>query len=101
MDYCAQLWAPQEGPYLDKLEKIIYDFSKMIPEIRHLSYSERLSKIRIQSAQRRYERYSIIYTRKCVKGIIPNIGISVRREDSARNGTILNVPISKDISSMR
>ena len=60
MDYCAQLWAPQEGPYLDKLEKIIYDFCKMKPEIRHLRYSERLSKMRIQSAQGRYERYILV-----------------------------------------
>ena len=57
MDYCAQLWAPQEGPYLDKLEKLVYDYTKMIPEIHDLPNYERLSKTRLQSAQRRYERY--------------------------------------------
>ena len=78
MDYCAQLWAPKKGPLLDKLEKLVYDYTKLIPEIRNLSYDERLNKMRLQSAQRRYERYSIIYIRKCITGIVPNIGISVR-----------------------
>ena len=78
MDYCAQLWAPPEGPKLDKLEKIIFDFTRMIPEISHMEYEDRLSYLRIQSAQRRYERYFIIYTRKSITGIVHNIGISIR-----------------------
>ena len=101
MDYRAQLWAPKEGPLLDKLEKLVYDYTKLIPEIRNLPYDERLTKMRLQSAQRRYERYSIIYTRKCITGSVPNIGISVRRDSKDRNGTKLEIPLSKETSSMR
>ena len=54
MDYCTQLWMPKEGPYLDKIEKIIYNFPKIIPEIRNLDYLERLARLRIQSTQKRY-----------------------------------------------
>ena len=57
--------------------------------------------MRLQSAQRRYERYSIIYTRKCITGSVPNIGISVRRDSKDRNGTKLEIPLSKETSSMR
>ena len=101
MDYYTQLWVPQEGPYLVKIETIIYNFTKMIPEIRNLDYPEELSWLRLQSAQRRYERYSVIYSRKCICGFVPIIGISIRREDLSRNGTTLEVPITKDMSYMR
>ena len=101
MEYCTQLWAPQEGPYLDKIEKIIYNFTKMIPEIRNLDYPEELSRLRLQSTQRRYERYSVIYTRICISGLVPIIGISIRREDLSRNVTTLKVPITKDMSYIR
>ena len=101
MDYCTQLWTPQEGRYLEKIEKISYNFTKMIPEIRNLDYPEELSWLRLQSAQRRYERYSVIYSRKCICGFVPIIRISIRREDLSRNGTTLEVPITKDMSNMR
>ena len=101
MDYCTQLWMPQEGPYLDKIENIIYNFIKMIPEIRNLDYPEELSRLRLQSTQRRYERYSVIYTRICISGLVPIIGISIRREDLSRNVTTLKVPITKDMSYIR
>ena len=42
MEYCTQLQAPKEGPYLDKIEKI-YNFTKMIPEIRNLDYPDEIS----------------------------------------------------------
>lgn len=47
MDYCTQLLTPQEGPYLDKIEKIIYNFKTLIPEIKNLDYPERLARLRI------------------------------------------------------
>ena len=101
MDYCAQLWAPQEGPKLDKLEKIVYDFTKRVDGISHMSYENRLAHMRLQSAQRRYERYFIIYSRKCIAGLVPNIGLSIRRNNEARNGIKLDVNITKEMSNKR
>ena len=80
MNYCTQLTAPQECPYLDKLKELVYDFSNMIPEIWNHPYD---------------------VTRKCITGIVPNIGISVRRNTSSRNGTKLEIPLSKETSSKR
>ena len=73
----------------------------MIPKIRNLDYPEELSRLRLQSTQRRYERYSVIYTRICISVLVPIIGISIRREDLSQNGTTLEVPITKDMSNMR
>ena len=42
LDYCAQLWAPMEGPSLDKLENVLKNYTKLILELKHLKYSDRL-----------------------------------------------------------
>ena len=42
LDYCSQLWSPCEGPLLDKIEKVQYNFTNLIPEISHLDYCDRL-----------------------------------------------------------
>ena len=73
----------------------------MIPEIRNLDYPEELSRLILQSTQRRYGRYSVIYTRICISGLVPIIGISIRREDLSRNVTTVKVPITKDMSYIR
>ena len=39
IDYCAQVWAPCEGPDLDKVEKLLFNFTKLCPSIHHLPYS--------------------------------------------------------------
>ena len=73
----------------------------MIPEIRNLDYPQKLSRLRLQSTERRYDRYSVIYTRICISVLVPIIGISIRREDLSQNGTMLKVPITKDMSYIR
>ena len=44
IDYGSQIWSPQEGPLMDRIEKLQYDFSKLIHEIRNMSYEMRLKK---------------------------------------------------------
>ena len=36
--YCSQLWAPLEGSSVDKIEKLLRDFTRRIPELRELNY---------------------------------------------------------------
>jgi len=40
IDYCSQLWSPEKGPLMDKLEKVQSNFTKLIPFIRNLDYYE-------------------------------------------------------------
>ena len=61
IDYGSQVWSPIEGVLLDKIEKLQYDYTRLIPEIRNLNYEERLKKLGISSLQRRFERYKIFY----------------------------------------
>ena len=53
IDFCSQIWAPREGPLIDAIEKVQKDFTQHIPDLRNLSYSERLKRLRLTSLQRR------------------------------------------------
>ena len=100
-DYCAQLWAPREGPLLDKLEKVLAYYSKLAPEIRHLDYEDRLKALKISSIQRRYDRYRVLYTRKSLMGIVPDLGFQVNHDVSHRNGLKIKIPSKIGMSLLR
>ena len=38
---CSQLWSPLEGPKLEKIEKVLKDFTKRIPELQSMNYWKR------------------------------------------------------------
>ena len=38
IDYWSQLWMPQEGPNLNKIEKLLGDFTKKLPGMQQLNY---------------------------------------------------------------
>ena len=101
LDYCIQLWGPLEGPKMDKLEKVQSDYTKLIPEIRNMSYKDRLSTMKMSSIQRRVDRYRILYTRKILLGKVPNPGIKIRNPESDRNGLMLEVQSKKDMILIR
>ena len=42
LEYCIQAWRPYRKKDIDKLEKIKRRLTKMIPELRYLSYESRL-----------------------------------------------------------
>merc|ERR1711963_766243 len=91
LDYCSQLWSPQEGPQMEKIEKVLKDFTKRIPEFQGLNYWQRLEKIRLSSEQRRMERYKIINIRKIMNDLVPNCGIEWS-EAGERRGRLCQIP---------
>ena len=86
IDYCSQLWAPQEGPQMDKIEALLRSFTARIPAVKHLTYWERLKELKMNSQQRRLERYKIIYVWKTIQGLVPNCGIEVATNSDDRLG---------------
>ena len=91
IDYGSQVWSPTEGTILDKIEKLQYDYTRLIPEIRNLTYEDRLKKLGISSLQRRFERYKIFYVWKILQEQVPSCGITIRSEKLSRNGLKLNI----------
>ena len=96
IDYCSQLWSPGEGPLLDSIERLQYDYTKLSPETRNLSYIERLKRFAITSIQRRFERYKIMYLYKINQNIVPNCGVSISSARNLRCGLKYEIPMIKN-----
>ena len=77
INYCSQVWTSQEGPKLDKIEKLLKTFTSKKPLAKLLPYWERSKCLRMNSEQRRLERYKIIYIWKILQGLVPNCGVQV------------------------
>ena len=70
MEYCVQAW---NSYYLyrkdiDILEKIQRRATKMVPELRHLSYIDRLKRLKLTSLEERRQRGDLIETYKIISG---------------------------------
>ena len=95
IDYCSQLWAPGEGAELQKLEKLLKDYLAKVPELNELPYWEKLSTIKMNSQQRRLERYRIIYVWKTLEGKVPDCGVYEATGMSERLGRKCKIPALK------
>ena len=68
MEYCVQAWNPYYRKDIDIFEKIQRCASKMVPELRHLSYSDRLKRLKLTSPEDRRQRGDLIETYKNISG---------------------------------
>ena len=71
---------------MDRMEKVQYNFMKLIPDLRDKSYCEQLKLFNLQSLERRFDRYRVIYTRKALLGLVPNLGIKLIHDADHRLG---------------
>ena len=92
IDYCSQLWAPGEGGELVKIEKLLKDYTARIPEVSAMNYWERLKHLKMNSQQRRIERYKIIYVWKVLEKMVPDANLTVANTESDRVGRKCKVP---------
>ena len=77
LEYCCPLWNPSTVSDIQKLEQVQRLFTSRIADCQGMSYWERLKALKIQSLQRRRERYVIIHTWKILNNLTNNdIGIS-------------------------
>ena len=83
IDYCSQLYLPGQAQGMHLIEKLFYDFSSKIPEVREENYWVCLQKLNFLSQQRRMERYRIIYIWKILEGHAPNCGVEIAQEKKA------------------
>ena len=99
IDYCSQLYLPTQSGDIQQIENLQKCFTKKIPSIRHLNYWDRLRVLKMNSQQRRLERYRIIYTWKILEGLAPNCGLEVTNTD--RRGREVRIPPLKGNQSVR
>ena len=100
LDFCSKLWSPSEGPNLVKVEKVLRDFTKRIPELKGKNYWQRLEAMKMNSEQRRFERYKIIYMWKIINDLVPNCGVEWT-EATERKGRMCKIPNLKGSSKVQ
>ena len=71
----------------------------IIPSLRGINYTDQLKKMNIQSIERRFDRYRILYTRKALLGLVPTLGLSLSHDAGHRLGRM--VQISKSNSKLK
>ena len=57
IDYSSHLYQPLQSSDLTRIEQLQRTFTSRIPEVRELSYWNRLKTLKMNSQQRRLERY--------------------------------------------
>ena len=61
LEYCCPLWNPADIASIQAIESVQQHFTKRVSGFQHLSYYDQIKGLKLQSLQRRRERYIIIY----------------------------------------
>ena len=89
IDYCSQLYSPSSGSGLLKLENLQKAFTLKVSGLGHLSYWQRLERMKLFSINRRFERYKMIYVHKILNGKVLNCGLDWNTTECS--GRLLNM----------
>jgi hypothetical protein len=69
LEYCSPVWSPFLAKNIDKLERVQRRATKLIYNLRHLSYEDRLKKVGMVTLEKRRMRADLIQTYKIVYGV--------------------------------
>ena len=90
IDYCSQLYFPAKQNDMEKIENLQKNFFNKIPEVQHLNYWEKLKFLKMNSQERRMERYRILYVWKILEKKAMNCGLESYIND--RRGRLCRIP---------
>ena len=68
LEYCVQVWSPYKRCYIDLLERVQRRATKIVPELRNLTYEERLQRLNLTTLEERRIRGDMIETYKMLTG---------------------------------
>ena len=103
LDYCSQLWSPQNKGDIQMIEDIQKSFTRKIFLHGREDYWDRLQSLRLYSLERRRERYRIIYVWKMLENMVPNLTTDnkITSNTSLRFGRKCVVPSMSRTASSR
>ena len=90
LDYSCVVWNPHLQQDITRLESAQRLLTSKIDGMESFNYYKRLQELNIYSAERRRDRYIILYIFKVVQAKVPNPGISYKY--SPRRGKVLTTP---------
>ena len=70
MEYSSVVWSPFLTKDLNTLEAVQRRFTKQIPEMRHLTYHQRLSKLKLETLELRHPHTDLVFAYKLVFGYL-------------------------------
>ena len=73
LDNGCQLWSPFLIKHINMVDKVKRSFTRIVSGMAGLSYTERLTVLKLYSLQRRKGIYIIIYVWKILEGLVPNL----------------------------
>ena len=91
LEYCCPVWDPTSIADIQLIEDVQRYFTDKISCCKDLNYWERLKLLKLQSLQRRRERYSIIHMWKLLNNIVPN-DLNIVFRDRERQGIRAMIP---------
>ena len=68
LEYCVQVWSPHKRKYIKLIEGVQRRATRLVPELRELTYEERLKKLKLTTLEERRVRGDMIETYKIVTG---------------------------------
>ena len=87
------------------MENTLRTFLKKAKGLYNSDYWTRLKILKLNSIQRRVDRYRIFYSWKSLNGYTPSLGMKWSDSSSRRNGRILKIPkiegVSEGVKSLR
>ena len=93
IDYCSQLWTGTlNATEMEEFESPQRAFTKRVAGLRERDYWDRLKILSLLSIQRRVERYKVLYTQKCILGLVPNYGVTISTGETRRGRTLIIPP---------
>jgi hypothetical protein len=97
LDYSCVVWNPhlqQDKVLLESPQRLL---TSKIEGMESLDYYQRLQELKLYSAERRRDRYLILYIFKIIQGRVPNPGISYKH--ASRRGKVITTPPVKSSKS--
>ena len=103
LEYCVQVWSPHLRKHINLIEGVQRRATRMVPELKHLSYEERLDKLKLTTLEERRARGDMIETYKIITGkekvnprkffqMVPD-----REGPRARDKKIFKQQVNKDV----
>ena len=70
LEYGNVIWSPYQKEFINNIEKVQRRFTRMFPDIRHLDYRNRLSRLHLLSLSAGRLRYKLIFLFKVVNNFV-------------------------------